>query len=140
MPLNMELSRRDFLRTLTVVGAAVLLPLTGLETDAAPVGKFVPVGKPTDFKEGQWRAVTLPGGDLIFVRRMGAKKPVWMALSSKCTHKGCTVGWNADAQVFNCPCHRGQFNADGKNIGGPPPRPLDALPIKIVGGKVLVEA
>lgn len=140
MPLNMELSRREFLRTLTVVGAAALLLLTGCETNAAPAGKFVPVGKPGDFKEGQWRAITLPGGNLIFVRRVGLKKPVWTALSSKCTHKGCTVGWNAGEKVFDCPCHRGRFDADGKNIGGPPPRPLASLPVKVEGGKVLVEA
>jgi len=138
--INSELSRRDFLRTLTVIGTAgLLLPLVSAQADDTP-GQYVPVGKTADFKEGQWRAVTLPGDNLIFVRRTGTDKPVFTALSSKCTHKGCPVVWQADSNVFFCPCHRGQFDADGKNIAGPPRRPLASLPVKVENDQVLVQA
>jgi Rieske Fe-S protein len=47
-------------------------------------------------------------------------------LSNKCTHLGCNVNWNADKQEYVCPCHDAQFDINGKVLGGPPPRPLNA--------------
>jgi Rieske Fe-S protein len=34
-------------------------------------------------------------------------------------------------QVFLCPCHLSIYDASGKVLDGPAPRPLDALPIKV---------
>jgi cytochrome b6-f complex iron-sulfur subunit len=44
------------------------------------------------------------------------------AISTTCTHLGCTVGV-ADTG-FACPCHGSQFDQDGNVTGGPAPRPL----------------
>jgi menaquinol-cytochrome c reductase iron-sulfur subunit len=60
------------------------------------------------------------------------------ALSAICPHLGCTVSWHDDKDKFVCPCHGGQFTADGKHCFGPPPRSLDALETKVVDGKVMV--
>ncbi len=60
------------------------------------------------------------------------------ALSAICPHLGCTVSWHEDQDRFVCPCHGGQFSADGKHCSGPPPRALDALETKVVDGKVMV--
>ncbi len=46
------------------------------------------------------------------------------ALSAKCTHEGCTVQYVAGESVIWCACHNGRFDLDGRNIAGPPPRPL----------------
>ena len=48
------------------------------------------------------------------------------ALSAVCTHLGCVVGMEEDGSFF-CPCHGSRFNAAGKNIAGPAPRPLPYL-------------
>lgn len=57
-----------------------------------------------------------------------------------CTHLGCTVRWDDDAQHFACPCHAGIFAADGEVVSGPPPAPLRRLEAKVEDGtlKVLV--
>lgn len=61
-----------------------------------------------------------------------------VAYSGICTHAQCTVtGWIADKQVLNCPCHQSEYDPkqNAKVVGGPAPRPLAALPLKIKDGK-----
>ena len=62
------------------------------------------------------------------------------AFSATCTHLGCQVRWEADARRFLCPCHGGVYDASGRVLEGPPPRPLDTLEARIDGtaGDVLV--
>jgi len=55
------------------------------------------------------------------------------AFSATCTHLGCQVLWDAPTHRFRCPCHGGTYDAEGRVIGGPPPRPLDRLQARIDG-------
>jgi len=48
-----------------------------------------------------------------------------------CTHLGCIPAWKTPQ--WKCACHGGLFNASGKNVFGPPPRPLDLVPFKVKG-------
>ncbi len=59
--------------------------------------------------------------------------------SNICTHAGCAVRWEPDKQVFYCPCHNGMYNINGQVAAGPPPRPLDRFPYKVVGGRILIK-
>lgn len=44
------------------------------------------------------------------------------AVSSRCTHLGCTV--TANARGFECPCHGSTFARDGRALSGPATRDL----------------
>lgn len=46
-------------------------------------------------------------------------------ISPKCTHMGCTVGWNNKEKTWDCPCHGSRYNKYGKVINGPAPRDLE---------------
>lgn len=64
-----------------------------------------------------------------------------VAYTAICTHTGCDVGdWQAGARLLVCECHSSIFDpADGaKVIDGPAPRPLPALALTIVDGKLVV--
>jgi len=64
-----------------------------------------------------------------------------VAYSSICTHTGCDVDdWEPAARLLACQCHFSQFDPrDGaKVVDGPAPRPLPALPLTIVDGKLTV--
>ena len=46
------------------------------------------------------------------------------AFSARCTHLNCTVQYDSDEKQIVCACHGGVFDLNGKNIAGPPPKPL----------------
>jgi len=64
-----------------------------------------------------------------------------VAYSAICTHAGCDViDWYPESQRLECPCHNSQFDpaAAAKVVGGPAPRSLPALPLKIADGRLVV--
>lgn len=66
---------------------------------------------------------------------------VVVAYSAICPHTGCEVAkWFAEAQRLECPCHFSQYDPKmgAAVVGGPAPRPLPALPLKAVDGRLIV--
>ena len=64
-----------------------------------------------------------------------------VAYSAICPHTGCeVVNWSAERQILECPCHNSQYDpkAGAKVVGGPSPRSLAALPLRIADGKLVV--
>jgi cytochrome b6-f complex iron-sulfur subunit len=53
------------------------------------------------------------------------------ALSTTCTHLGCTPNWLEREEKFKCPCHGSGFKISGVNFEGPAPRPLERWAIRI---------
>ena len=78
------------------------------------------------FTIGKPQRVTVSNGGVLYVTRTDAK--TLTAASAKCTHRGCEVGWNADASQLQCPCHGAAFASTGKNIHGTRRHPEEALP------------
>ena len=60
------------------------------------------------------------------------------AFSAVCTHLNCTVQYRADFQQIWCACHNGHYDLQGKNIAGPPPRPLEAYRVNVSGDEIYV--
>ncbi len=77
----------------------------------------------------------LRGKDLVLVRT--GEKEI-KAMSTVCTHLGCTVYWEQDRQEFYCPCHQGRFDKNGQVIAGPPPAPLETYRVEIEGNNVFI--
>jgi len=60
------------------------------------------------------------------------------AFSALCTHLTCNVLYESDTETILCPCHNGRFDLSGKVISGPPPSPLEAFKVDIVGEEIMV--
>ncbi len=54
------------------------------------------------------------------------------AFSAVCTHLSCIVTFREDKRLIWCYCHNGVYDLHGKNIAGPPPRPLTPYKVHVV--------
>lgn len=71
-------------------------------------------------------------GVLVFRDPAGVLK----AFDSKCTHAGCNVQFKGD-HIY-CACHGGVYDLEGRNVAGPPPRPLTPLKVVVEGDVIYV--
>lgn len=62
----------------------------------------------------------------------------YQAMSATCTHLSCTVQYRKDTQQVWCACHNGIYDLNGKNLSGPPPRPLEKYQVHVQGDEVKV--
>ena len=62
----------------------------------------------------------------------------YRALSATCTHLGCTVQYRSDLRQIWCACHNGIYDLGGRNISGPPPRPLAVFDVHLRGDEIVV--
>ena len=62
----------------------------------------------------------------------------YRAFSAICTHLDCTVQYRPDEKLIWCACHNGRYDLTGKNISGPPPRPLEEFQVNVRGEEIVV--
>jgi cytochrome b6-f complex iron-sulfur subunit len=102
------------------------------DADSAPSSLTVPLAM---LPPGQRTNLELDGHPIELLRTENGVT----ARSLRCTHQGCEVKWEEDAQQYVCPCHEGKFDAHGKVIYGMPTRPLATLAVSIQGDQVIVK-
>jgi len=154
--LKPEQSRRDFLMKLSLgagaiaaiavaipVGGALLAPL--LENEQQ---NWATVGAEKDFKPGSVTLVTFQNPDPKAFAGVTANTASWLrkdlnnqfiAFAVNCSHLGCPVRWEANANLFMCPCHGGVYYHDGTVASGPPPRALSQYRVRIFKGNVQIQ-
>ncbi|NCN26950.1 Rieske 2Fe-2S domain-containing protein [bacterium] len=114
---------------------------------ATLIGRFlfpnVLFEKPTRFRAGDPESYSL-GVD----ERYKDSQSVWIvkssegmyALSTVCTHLGCTPNWLNNEGKFKCPCHGSGFRTTGLNFEGPAPRPLERFSIAVdTTGNIVID-
>jgi Rieske Fe-S protein len=62
----------------------------------------------------------------------------YRAMSATCTHLSCTVQYRDDLHEVWCACHNGMYDLNGRNISGPPPRPLQTFDVQVRGDEIYV--
>jgi Rieske Fe-S protein len=62
----------------------------------------------------------------------------YKAFSATCTHLNCTVQYRSDLKEIWCACHNGIYDLNGKNVSGPPPRPLDEFQVNVANNEIVV--
>jgi cytochrome b6-f complex iron-sulfur subunit len=133
--------RRDFLNV-AVGGSAVAFaaamaypaarfvqPRTRVDTGTVTVGKL------EDFPIGGAKTVLFHDRPVLVLRSSDGHM---RAFSAICSHLHCIVGFSAEKNQIECPCHQGVYSVDGQVVSGPPPRPLEELVVTINEGSVLL--
>lgn len=156
-PNKNQLTRRDFIKAAGLWTGGLIAALTGIPLigylvgpalqskkddaliDLGPLENY-PISTPTRFdftrtRVNGWERTAVNHG--MFVVRTGEQEV--RVFSDICTHLGCRVNWHANLQHYVSPCHDGHFDIMGKNISGPPPRPLDEFVTKIEAGRLFVQ-
>ena len=142
-PAPVEQSKRDFLKYilgggLIAWGAAVLYPLFAymrppkqgeVEVSSVKVGKLSAIEKDSG------TIVRFGNKPVILIRTAAGDL---RALSASCTHLECTVQYRKDLGVIWCACHNGKYDLNGRNVDGPPPRPLDEYRVVVQGDEVFI--
>ena len=138
-----KISKRDFLGW--VIRGGIFTTLMGMIAPALsylwPVMKHGPssemeeVAKVEDIPVWGSKKIILGGSALVLIRTPKEFK----AYSAICTHLGCIVDWDGQKHEIVCPCHAGTFDVEGRNVSGPPPRPLPFYAVNVVDGKVFVK-
>jgi cytochrome b6-f complex iron-sulfur subunit len=115
--------------TLAATLGAVRFMLPNVLTE--PPSKFK-VGPPADYDLGtvseKFKASN--GIWIVHTDKYHGKNLIY-ALSSVCTHLGCTPSWLEGEQKFKCPCHGSGFYINGINFEGPAPRPLERVGVRL---------
>jgi Rieske Fe-S protein len=62
----------------------------------------------------------------------------YRAMSATCTHLSCTVQYRDDLHEVWCACHNGMYDLNGRNLSGPPPRPLEGFEVQVRGEEIFV--
>jgi nitrite reductase/ring-hydroxylating ferredoxin subunit len=164
---RIRLTRRDLLRVglgaaaglaagagaITILRSSAPPPLTGSGRPLVRDGQWVAVATLDDLPEGAAVRFTTIAFDGYVVNDAGTIR----ALSSVCTHMGCTLTYRPARHDLRCPCHGAIFDLSGHLANGrvgwssasghwgddEPPYPIDLAPlvrpaVKVSGDNVLV--
>lgn len=63
----------------------------------------------------------------------------FVALSSICTHNGCTIGYSSSENNFPCPCHGSIFSTSGSVLQGPADTSLEQYTATIDGDSLTIK-
>ena len=135
------MNRRSFLKSLafilgSTVAASLVYPITRFLSPQQSKTREVKVTiKKSDVPVGEGKEIVLGGRPAIVINAKGIG---YMALSRVCTHLGCLVEFDKKTNTFICPCHAGTFNIEGNVISGPPPKPLEKLPLNVLGDNIII--
>jgi Rieske Fe-S protein len=142
--MSLDNGRRNFLNWFlaTAAGAFIVSVLY-------PLSRYL---IPPKVEESTARTVTLsvkpaelkPNSGQIF--RFGSQPAILVntptnelkAFAAACTHLACIVQYRPDINHIWCACHNGHFDLNGKNIEGPPPKPLEEYIVNVRGDQIVV--
>ena len=115
---------------------------------AYPVSQFLippASGEPATVMAAAGKAATLAPNSARIIR-FGSRPAIVVrtpegelrAFSAVCTHLDCTVQLKTDTSQLWCACHNGVYDLHGRNVSGPPPRPLEAYDVHERGDEIVV--
>ena len=133
-------SRRVFLASAGVAGACYIAALgypvyrylASPEEMASEAAAVTSVSLGADYKQlpkGTAKMFKFGSSPALLIHHTDDR---WIAMTAVCTHLGCTVDYEPEADRIHCACHGGVYNPyTGANVSGPPPKPLKLYKVTV---------
>ena len=142
-PLSAPVPRRRFVEFLLGAGflgtaIAFIYPVLRFFVPPKTVdvgGDSVVAGRVGELKLNSGRIFPFGSRPGLLIRTASGE---YRAMSATCTHLSCTVQYRDDLREVWCACHNGVYSLDGRNMSGPPPRPLEAFDVQVRGNEIYV--
>ena len=98
---------------------------TAREVDAGPVND-------PELLQNGYKIVRFGQEPVIVVAVATGTDADYRAFAATCTHLDCIVEYRQTERAIWCNCHDGVYDLNGKNVAGPPPRPLQPYQVHVV--------
>ncbi len=152
-----QLTRRDFIKAVIagiggLIGLVVGIPIIGYLISPAlrenDKNAWINLGPLNEYSLGIPKLFEFTRTEVNGWERTGMNYGVFVlrqnntevrVFSNICTHLACHASWHPEVQHYICPCHDGHYDILGRNISGPPPRPLDEFHTKIENGNLYIQ-
>lgn len=139
----MSQTRRKFINTLIGIGgigslAAIFYPIFSYLIPpivAEAKVKSMKVGLISDIPPNSSKIVKYGRKPVIVVRTSDGE---FTALEATCTHLDCIVQYNTETGQILCACHNGIYDLKGRNVSGPPPKPLSEFDVSIINEEIVI--
>ncbi|MFA5804033.1 MAG: Rieske (2Fe-2S) protein [Melioribacteraceae bacterium] len=139
----MKLDRRKFLNMLLGFGGiggivSVFYPIFSFlipPKTPEPTVNSVKAGMSKDFPSNSSKIIKFGRKPVILIK---TEDNQYKAFSATCTHLDCIVQYKTDTKQIWCACHNGTYDLSGRNVSGPPPRPLDVYDVKIIKEEIVI--
>lgn len=70
------------------------------------------------------------GNEPVILLRAGPDD--YRAFAATCTHLDCIVEFHEKEKRIWCNCHNGEYDLQGRQIAGPPPKPLATFAVALI--------
>ena len=121
-----------FLVSVTYPLSRYLIPPEVEESTASTVTLAI---KPNDVKANSGQIFRFGSQAGILVKDTNGELK---AFSAVCTHLACIVQYRPDVNHIWCACHNGHFDLNGRNVEGPPPKPLEQFVVNVRAEQIVV--
>jgi len=121
-----------FLVSVTYPLSRYLIPPEVEESTASTVTLSI---KPNDVKANSGQIFRFGSQPAILVKDTNGELKAFTAV---CTHLACIVQYRSDISHIWCACHNGHFDLNGRNVEGPPPKPLEQYVVNVRADQIVV--
>lgn len=121
-----------FLVSVTYPLSKYLIPPEVTESTASTVTLSI---KPNDVKANSGQIFRFGSQPAILIKDANGELK---AFSAVCTHLACIVQYRSDISHIWCACHNGHFDLNGRNVEGPPPKPLEQYVVNVRADQIVV--
>jgi len=137
------LTRRGFIDRFVqtasaALAAAIVYPVLRFLSPpriAEDSGTRVLAGTVSELEKDGWKIFPFGSEPGILIRTPAGE---YRAFSATCTHLECTVQLEKSTHRIWCACHNGYYDLQGRNISGPPPKPLTVFQVQLSGDEIYV--